>query len=210
MNGEKIAFCEANEGIVQGAPERGAVLISHGAGGTMATPLLARIAEQLSANGFLTLRWNFGYIKTGKPPSAGGKREIPEMNAAIDLLVRECDRQKPIVLIGKSFGARVSTYVAADRPDDIAGFAFLGLPLQGGGKNAKPRDWSHLAKLKGKILFITGDKDSLCKLNDLEKAQSLLTVPFESEVVAGDHSFKPRGEEQARQKCIEWVDKSFP
>lgn len=198
------------EGWLEGEARRGIVLISHGAGGNANTPLLLQTAGRLAELGFLTLRWNFGYATRGGAPSAGGKREIPEMNAAIDFLSAKARgaNDLPIVLVGKSFGARVSTFLAAQR-SDVNGFVFYGLPLVGAGKNAKPRDWSHLAKLSGKVLFITGLKDTLCPLNLLAGAQQHLTVPFESETVPGDHSFKPGGEELAIDLCIRWVDDNF-
>jgi uncharacterized protein len=203
----KVQFGNDLDGILGGQPKRGAVLISPGAGGTMNTPLLVQTANHLNELGFLTLRWNFGYMKTGKPPSAGGKREIPEINSAIDFLATKANTS-PIILIGKSFGGRLATYVATER-SDIAGYVFYGLPLHGMAKNAKPRDWSHLSQFKGKILFVTGDKDKLCSLDHLAEVQKFLKVKYTSEVVPGDHSFKPHGEEKALSICITWMDKTF-
>jgi uncharacterized protein len=207
MTATSVKFGGSLEGVCEGQPRRGAVLISPGAGGSMETPLLVHTAKQLAQSGFLTLRWNFGYMTAGKMPSAGGKRELPEMAAAIDYLKGKAD-DVPIILIGKSFGGRLSSYVGAER-DDISGFVFYGLPLQGIGKNPKPRDWSHLNKLTGKVLFVTGDKDRLCPLDQLARAQQFFKVPFASEVVSGDHSFKPRDENTALKICIDWVNEHF-
>jgi predicted alpha/beta-hydrolase family hydrolase len=203
----KVHFGNDLDGILDGQPKRGAVLITPGAGGTMDTPLLVRTAERLNELGFLTLRWNFGYVKARRAPSAGGKREIPEMEAALDYLTTKA-KGVPLITVGKSFGARLSTYIAIQR-SDIAGFVFYGLPLHGMAKNAKMRDWSHLSHLKGKVLFITGDKDKLCSLEHLQEVQKFLKIKFKSEVVPGDHSFKPRGEDMALDICIDWMDKSF-
>jgi predicted alpha/beta-hydrolase family hydrolase len=125
------------------------------------------------------------------------------MRLAISYLKKRSE-STPLILIGKSFGARLSTYIGAER-DDISGYVFYGLPLVGTGKNAKVRDWSHLAKLKGQILFITGEKDKLCPLQNLTEAQKFLTTDFESTIVNGDHSFKPRGEDAAVERCSEWM-----
>jgi predicted alpha/beta-hydrolase family hydrolase len=202
-----VQITDTLAGVLSGEPSRGAVLISTGAGGTMETPLLVKTAEGLNDLGFLTLRWNFGFTAARRAASAGGKREIPEMMLAIEYLERE-STGTPIILIGKSFGARLSTYIGAER-DDIAGYVYYGLTLIGAGKNARARDWSHLAKLQGKILFITGEKDKLCPLPELTKAQKYLTTNFDSTVVKGDHSFKPRGEDAALMRCLEWMSASF-
>ena len=202
-----VQFGDSLDGRLSGECLRGAVLLSHGAGGTMDNSLLVNTAEELNALGFLTLRWNFGYVRPKRAPSRGGVREIPEMESAIDYLKEQAFGQ-PIILAGKSFGGRVSSYLGAGRRD-IAGYVFYGLPIVGAGKNAKPRDWSHLAKLSGKILFVTGEKDNLCPLEKLAQEQEHLVVSFQSKVVPGDHSFKPRGEKDALRHCIEWVDANF-
>jgi surfactin synthase thioesterase subunit len=77
------------------------------------------------------------------------------------------------------------------------------------GKNPKPRDWSHLGKIKADVLFITGDKDQLCPQDELAAAQKYLTKPFVSEIVPGDHSYKPRGEAAAQQACLSWMRSRF-
>lgn len=194
-------------GIEQGVPTRGAVLISHGAGGNMRAKLLEQTAERLADLGFLTLRWNFGYTTKNGAPSAGGKRERPEMVAAVEFLSNKA-KGKPVILIGKSFGGRVSTYIVEDAPP-ISGYVFFGLPIQGMSDTSKSRDWSHLAKLKGRALFITGDKDKLCPLEQLEQVQEQLIIPYESIIVPGDHSYKPRGEAVALDACVKWIDTHF-
>lgn len=208
-----VEFGEGLDGLLSGPAEpnrgRGLVLLSHGAGGTMNNGFLVKASEELNALQFTTLRWNFGYVKARRAPSAGGKRELPEMQAAIDYL-KNLDKSNklPIILAGKSFGARLASYSAIER-QDIDGFAFFGMPLKGAGKNAKPRDWTHLAKLTGKALFVTGDKDKLCPLDYLADVQKHITIPFESEVVPGDHGFLPRGENHALSHFTQWISEQF-
>ncbi len=204
---EKIKVGNQLEGVLEGTAVNGAVLISHGAGGNMDTSLLLNTASQLSNAGFLTLRWNFGYVSTRRAPSAGGRRELPELVAMLDYLTERAGG-KPIILLGKSFGGRLSTYVVPTR-NDVAGLVLYGLPIQGIGSNPKPRDWSHLSKISAKMLFITGDKDKLCPLEQLALVQEEIRHPFTSEVVPGDHSYKPRGEEVALRKCVEWLTREF-
>lgn len=206
-NIKSVTFGEGLSGYLSGSPKRGTVLISHGAGGTAMTPLLVQTSEQLNDASFLTLRWDFGYVAAGRTPSAGGKRELPEMAAALAFLVKH-SQGTPIILIGKSFGGRLSTHIAAER-GDVSGLVIYGLPVQGAGKNPKPRDWSHLSRIKAKTLFITGDKDKLCPLDQLAEAQKHMTAEFQSQVVAGDHSYNPRGEADALRLCLEWMCRFF-
>jgi predicted alpha/beta-hydrolase family hydrolase len=182
------------------------VLISHGAGRGLDAPLLEKTADRLTAAGFTALRWNFGYLAERRAPSAGSKREKAEMEQAIEYL--QSASEAPLVLMGKSFGARVSSYVAAGRTD-VRGLVFYGLPLHGMATTAKPRDWSHLGEIKAPMLFITGDRDQLCRQEHLLGVQQLVRVPYFSEIVPGDHSFKPRSEDAAIDIALDWLDQTF-
>lgn len=196
-----VEFGNGLQGIISGASaKRGAVIITHGAGRGMDAPLLMRTAERLAELGFLVLRFNFGYLTRRGAPSLGGKNERPEVVAAIEFMK---EHGAP-VLIGKSFGGRVNSYLTAER-DDVRALVFYGLPLQGASKNAKPRDWSHLGKIEVPMLFITGDRDNLCPLADLATVQKHIKAKFKSEVVPGDHSFKPKSENAALEHCVAWV-----
>jgi predicted alpha/beta-hydrolase family hydrolase len=201
-----VEFGSELQGVLQEGGARGAVVISHGAGRGLDTPLLEKTAERLAADGFTVLRWNFGYLGEKRAPSAGSKREKAELEQAIDFM--KSRSQAPLILMGKSFGARVSSYVAAGR-DDVHALVFYGLPLHGMGKNAKPRDWSHMSEIKAAMLFITGDRDQLCRLEHLREVQALLRVPYTSEVVPGDHSFKPRSEDAAIDIAVRWLNERF-
>jgi uncharacterized protein len=199
LSERKVKF-EGLDGIISGAPEKGVAIVTHGAGRGMDAMLLEKTAAGLAERGLMVLRFNFGYLGKRPAPSQGGKNEKPELVAAIEFMK---EYGQPI-LIGKSFGARVSSYVAAER-DDIRALVFYGLPIQGMSKNSKPRDWSHLAKLASPLLFITGDKDKLCPLSELAEIQKGISAEFTSEIVAGDHSFKPKSEDKALKLCLDWV-----
>ncbi len=202
MESRSIEFGSGLRGIISGAGgDRGPVIISHGAGRGMDTPLLEKTAERLAQLGFITLRYNFSYLDRKSAPSKDGKNERPELVAAIDFVKQHGEP----ILVGKSFGARISTYVAAGR-DDIRALVFYGLPLVGISKNAKARDWSHLQNIDAPMLFLTGDKDKLCPLEQLKTVQESIKSPYRSEVVKGDHSFKPKSEDEAIQLCVTWID----
>src|SRR5581483_3312380 len=169
------------------------------------TPLLEITARRLADDGFSVLRWNFGYLGVRSAPSSGAKREQAEMLQAIDFM----RGRGPLILAGKSFGARVSTYVADDR-HDVRALVFYGLPLHGAGRNAKPRDWSHMSRITAPMLFVTGDRDQLCPLDHLREVQQLVRTQYAGEVVPGDHSFKPRGEQHSIDAAVRWLGEQFP
>ncbi len=196
----EIKFGNGLLGTINGGGERGPVIVSHGAGRGLDAPILVKTAERLAQLGFIVLRFNFSYMGLRPAPSAGGKKEQPELINAIEYMRKYGNP----ILIGKSFGARVGSFVAAER-DDIRALVFYGLPICGIGKNPKPRDWSHLARIKAPVFFITGNNDKLCPLLQLAEEQKHLTTAFASQVVQGDHSFKPKSEDAAIELCVNWV-----
>lgn len=202
MEQRKVKFGAGLEGLLAGSGELGSVVMTHGAGSGMESSLLEKTANRLAELGFKVLRFNFAYLGKRPAPSAGGKNELPELVSAVEYM-KENGSEK-IVLIGKSFGARVNSYVAPSL-DDVRGLVFYGLPLQGISKTSKPRDWSHLGKIAAPMLFITGDKDKLCPLDELHKVQKGIESPFQSVVVPGDHSFKPKSEDAAVEACLQWM-----
>lgn len=205
MPEKKVNFGDGLDGIINGGGSRGSVVITHGSGQGMEAPLLKKTSDKLAELDFMVLRFNFGYMGKRPAPSKDGKNERPELVAAIEYIQNLIPEP---ILIGKSFGARINSYVSATRAD-IRGLVYYGMPLQGMSKTSKPRDWSHLAKIKAPMLFITGDKDNLCPLAKLSEVQAGITVPFQSEIVKGDHSFKPKSEDEALELCVKWVDSTF-
>lgn len=202
MKETTLVFGGGLNGIITGTENRRApVILTHGAGQGMQAPLLAKTAARLAELGFIALRFNFAYIDRKSAPSAGGKREQPDLVSAIEHMKQFGNP----ILVGKSFGARVCANVALVRPD-IAGLVFYGMPLQGASPGAKPRDWSHLAGIKPPTLFITGDKDKLCPLDQLSAILDTMQGAVCSQIVAGDHSFKPKSEDAAVLLCTNWID----
>lgn len=202
MSDKNIVFGNGLNGIISGAGDHGSVIISHGAGRGMDAVILEKTASRLVELGFVVLRYNFGYLGKKPAPSQGGKNEKPELVSAIEYMK---EHGKPI-LVGKSFGARVGSYVASER-DDIRALAFYGMPLVGMSAKSKPRDWSHLGSIKVPMLFITGDRDKLCPLPKLEEVLRTVNAPVVSEIVTGDHSFKPKSEDKAVDICVDWIAK---
>jgi len=172
-----------------GKPLQVALVLAHGAGGTMAQPLVVQLADALAARGALVLRFNFAYADAGRRvPDRGPLLAAAYRAAAAWLLARPEAKGRALVLGGKSMGGRVASGLAAlgDRAD---GVFLLGYPLHPAGQPEKMRD-AHLADVPCPLLFLEGTRDPLCDLRLLRPVLKRLGRRATLVVIdGGDHSF---------------------
>jgi hypothetical protein len=163
-----------------------ALVLAHGAGSDMNTPLLVAVAEGLAARGVTVLRFNFLYKELGKKaPDAMPKLQLVYL-AAIEAL--RATKPERLFVGGKSMGGRVASMLAATGTASD-GLVFLGYPLHPAGHPEKLRD-AHLPQIKAPMLFVEGTRDALCDLALLRPVLTRLKKRASMHVVeGGDHSF---------------------
>jgi predicted alpha/beta-hydrolase family hydrolase len=94
----------------------------------------------------------------------------------------------PAVLVGKSMGSRVGCHLSLEVP--AAALVCLGYPLRGA--RGQLRD-EVLVALRAPVLFVQGDRDPLCPLDDLEAVRRRMGARSElHRVEGGDHSLRVR------------------
>jgi len=167
------------------------VILAHGAGNDMDSPLLVAAANGLCREGFLTLRFNFPYKEKGRKSPDSQKKLVHTWQCVYGYLK---DHPKfaagKIVAAGKSMGGRVASQMAAAGELPVQGLVFLGYPLHPPGKKDQLRD-AHLYHIGVPMLFFAGTRDSLCDLALLKKVLARMNVARDLEVIdGGDHSFK--------------------
>jgi predicted alpha/beta-hydrolase family hydrolase len=92
----------------------------------------------------------------------------------------------PVLLAGKSMGARVACHVAAEEP--VAAVLCLGYPLRGA--RGDLRDAALLA-LETPVMFVQGTRDPLCPLPALAAVRRRMRAPSALHAVeGGDHSLR--------------------
>jgi len=140
------------------------VIMTHGAGGDMNTEPLAKLAKDLSASGLLSLRFtcrtpNFSY-------------RVRCFAAAVKYIKdHEKYNVKGCVIGGRSMGGRVAAELATLQPTDspfILGVFCYSYPLHRP-KQYKELRVSHLIHLNVPVLFISGTKDDMCKMDLMEE-----------------------------------------
>jgi predicted alpha/beta-hydrolase family hydrolase len=167
-----------------------AVVVAHGAGNDMHTPLLVHFSAGLCRAGYLGLRFNFPYKEKGRKAPDPQEKLVRTWQAAFEFVKNHPQFGTPrIVAAGKSMGGRIASQMAVDGLISPKALVFLGYPLHPPGRKEQLRD-AHLYHINIPMLFFAGTRDTLCDLELLKTVVSRLKAPADLEVVeGGDHSF---------------------
>lgn len=176
--------------LPRGRQKRTAIIIAHGAGNDMNTPLIVSFAEGLAAAGYPALRFNFLYKEQGRKAPDSQDMLVKTWRAAFayaeTVLAGKADYW---IAAGKSMGGRVASQMVADGLLPVDRLIFLGYPLHPANDSERLRD-SHLYRISIPMLFFAGTRDPLCSLERLRDVLQRLSAPRELLTVeGGDHSF---------------------
>jgi uncharacterized protein len=158
-------------------------VFAHGAGAPSSHPWMQRWIRRLATIGTV-FAFDYPYIKGfGRRPDPLPKLVAAHLQA---LTQARQGHNGPIILIGKSLGARVGCHLALE--EKVAAVICLGYPLCGAGDPAKLRA-EVLRALATPILFVQGTRDRLCPLPLLQSVRREMKAVNEVHVVEeGDHS----------------------
>ncbi|TFG42819.1 MAG: hypothetical protein E4H48_03665 [Syntrophobacterales bacterium] len=167
-----------------------AVIVAHGAGNDMHTPLLVHFSAGLCRAGCLGLRFNFPYKEKGRKPPDPQEKLVLTWQAAFEFVNNHPQFGTPrIVAAGKSMGGRIASQMTADGLISPKALVFLGYPLHPPGRKEQLRD-AHLYRINIPMLFFAGTRDTLCDLDLLRPVVGRLKAATRLEVIdGGDHSF---------------------
>lgn len=176
---------------VRVGPERGPLLLlAHGAGNDMDSPLLAGFAGGAAAAGVGCLRFNFAFTEAGR---RGPDREPLLRQVWSAAFEHARPRGEPVWAGGKSLGGRIASMMASDGSLDPAGLVFLGYPLHPPGRTERVRD-GHLPDVDVPMLFLQGTRDPFARWDVLTATvERLGDRAVLHPVEGGDHSFRVRG-----------------
>ncbi len=214
-----IAEAEKVSGILS-IPDSGTdtgIILAHGAGNDMNHPTLSFLADGLTREGYLTLRFNFLYREKGKRSPDSQDVLYLAWQGVYRFLVEHPEHgPKHIVAAGKSLGGRIASQMAAEKKLQVERLVFLGYPLHAPGKKDRVRD-AHLYEIPIPMLFFAGSRDPFCDLQLLREVLSKLIAPWELELIeGGDHSFNvPKSYamdpteiyDQIVCKTVEWLSR---
>jgi len=199
-------------------PPAGGVVIAHPHslyGGTMAQPVVYRVAQACREHGVATLRFNFRGVG-GSAGTYSGVEEYRDVEAAAAYLRGQLAgwagelapgvKELPMALAGYSFGSVMAAMAAAGAAPvrALALVAFVAawedMPTQA---------FERLAGFRGPVLAVCGDRDDLAPPQEVERALVKLGLDFHLSVVDGaDHFFEGR-QRDVGERVAAFLDAAF-
>ena len=170
------------------------IVLAHGAGAPMDSTFMAAFAEELAAEGYRAVRFEFPYMAerrrtdTKKPPDRAHVL-LDTWRAVIGELGGD-----GLVIGGKSMGGRIASMIAAEMENagtGVRGLVCLGYPFHGPGRPMNPDRLAHLENLKTPGLICQGARDTLGNAEDVA-GYALSPAISVHWLEDGDHGFKPR------------------
>jgi alpha/beta superfamily hydrolase len=187
---------------------KGGVVVAHPHplyGGTLAQPVVFRVAKACRERGFATLRFNF----RGVGASGGaydGREEYRDVEAALAYLegrlrTEEAPGGSPevpttpavprLALVGYSFGSIMAAVAAGRGRTRVAALALVAFAVTW--PELPPDLFSTLKDFKGPVLAVCGELDDLAPPDEVAAVLGQLGLDFRVEVVTGaGHLFEGR------------------
>lgn len=157
-------------------------LLFHGAGGGSGAPVLLAVRDALVAAGWRVARLDQPYVLLGRRAPA----PVPHLDEVALLAAAEV-RDGPLLLVGKSNGARVACRIARDA--GAVGVVALGFPLRPPGRPEKTRA-GELNAAGVPVLVLQGSRDVFGVPAEVKAAAKRgITV---REVAGADHSLRTK------------------
>ena len=186
------------------------LVLWHGAGGDVDERSLVAVARAAAADGALVVRARFPYRLAGKraPDRMPALLESARSAIAAARALPGAERRR-LALGGRSMGGRVASMLVADGlPADA--LVFLSYPLHPAGKPEQLRD-AHLPTIPCPMLFVEGDRDTLCDLALLRPVLERLGTRAELAVFPGaDHGMKKAPGAEIARVVTEFLTRSAP
>ena len=163
------------------------LVLTHGAGGNMDTPLLIAVAEAFVAVGVSVLRCTLPYRQrraTGPPTPHDAARDRAGLAAAL-AVVRERLSGR-LFIGGHSYGGRMASMLMAEQPTLAAALLLQSYPLHPPGQPTALRI-DHWPRIRVPTLFVHGTADPFATAAELEAARALIPTATAVLAVAAGH-----------------------
>ncbi|MGA5461877.1 alpha/beta family hydrolase [Mycobacterium sp. NPDC050041] len=161
----------------------GAVVLTHGAGGSRDAPLLTRICDEWAARGWLAVRYNLPYRRRRPkgPPSGSAATDQAGVAEAVETVRALTDG--PVLAGGHSYGGRMTSMAVADGLA-VAVLTLFSYPLHPPGRPDRART-EHLPRITVPTVFTHGTADPFGTIDELRPAAALVGADTEVVEITG-------------------------
>ncbi len=151
---------------------------------------MEQLAAALADTGVATFRYNYPYSESGRGGMDGERVRLATVRAAVDAAETTAP-DLPTFAGGHSMSGRMTTLAAAQELIDcLSGIVAYAFPLHQPGK-PDTRRAQHLAEVDLPLLFVSGDRDRMARLDLLRVVASDLPTEAQLHALEGaDHGFK--------------------
>ncbi|MDT5065796.1 MAG: uncharacterized protein QOK02_1951 [Mycobacterium sp.] len=155
---------------------KGAVVLTHGAGGNRNSPMLIRLCDEWARRGFLAVRYDLPYRRRRPkgPPSGSAVSDRVGIAEAVALARTLTDG--PVLAGGHSYGGRQTSMAVADEGVVVDVLTLFSYPLHPPGKPERART-EHLPRISAPTVFTHGTADPFGTLDELRPAAALIPAP---------------------------------
>jgi predicted alpha/beta-hydrolase family hydrolase len=161
---------------------RGAMVLTHGAGGNCQARLLVTVADAFCLRGWLVLRYDLPFRRarrSGPPSRYSADTDQQGIREAIAELRRISGG--PVIAAGHSYGGRQTTMLAAKQPELCDAVIAFSYPLHPPEKPNQLRT-AHFPDLKTSVLFVHGTADPFGNVVEMEAA--ITAIPAKTRLVS--------------------------
>ncbi len=171
---------------------RSLLTFAHGAGAGMTHSFMEETANALAGRSVATLRFNFLFMDQLQGKRWSRPDPAPVAQAVVRAAIAsaaEIAPDLPLFAGGKSFGARMTSQMQAEREEPaVRGLVFIGYPLHLANKPAVSRA-THLPLIHQPMLFVQGSRDALADRALLSSVCEQLPLAQVHWVEGADHGF---------------------
>jgi predicted alpha/beta-hydrolase family hydrolase len=158
-----------------GAP-KGAVVLTHGAGGSRESPLLVAVCDEWARRGWFAIRYNLPYRRRRPTGPPSGSSAADQSGIAEALTVARTLTAGPLIAGGHSYGGRLTSMLVAEQPGIADELTLFSYPLHPPGKPERLRT-EHFGSIAVPTVFTHGSSDPFGSLDELRAAVALIPAP---------------------------------